>query len=175
MGSAPGGRNRGNVNGSGSSAAKGNGNKEDKACASPSSGPSSVNGSPTAKKDKGRKRNALKSEGTPAKRTKAGGSNPRGLGGSNSHGQFYEDHASAIGKGYEAVPNNLPRLHVHIVAKSGKVLAHMLVCWIRDIGFIVCQNCGHVCSWHSTGKHVCPGGAELTVTYDDIIPDFFES
>ena len=93
-----------------------------------------MKGSPT--KIKG-KRKAPKPQGTAAKRTKAaGGSNARGPGGSNSRGQFYEDHASAIGKGYENLPNNSVRLCVHVDADSGKVLARTLVCAISEIDLL---------------------------------------
>ena len=73
---------------------------------------------------------------------------------------------------YNDGPNNLPRLRIH--RESGKVVARMLVCLIRSIDYVVCQDCGNVCRWHSTGKHHCPGGTDSTVTYDDIHPEVLD-
>ena len=53
-------------------------------------------------------------------------------------------YARTIDMGYNDVPKNLPRLCVHY--ENGKVVARMLVCLIRSIDFIVCQDCGNTCA-----------------------------
>ena len=111
------------------------------------------------------------SSSTAAKKAKdAGGSKARGPGGSSSRGQFFEDQANARGMGYDTVPTNTVRVRVHVDDNSGEVIARMLVCSIRSINWIVCRDCGHVCTWSSSGKHQCPE-SPMTVTYDDSSPE----
>ena len=123
-----------------------------------------VPASTQANKKKKKRGSPTDSDGLPSKRIKSG---------SNSRGQALEDLARSQGMGYNDGANTMPRLRVHRV--SGQVVARMLVCSIQSIDYIVCQDCGSVFRWHSTGKHRCPGGKKSTINYDDIIPELMDA
>ena len=90
--------------------------------------------------------------------------------GEASHGQAFEAHARKLAKGYNGGPKNMPHRRVH--RESGKVVTFMLICSIRSIDYVVCQDCGNIFRLHSTGKHSCLCGTNSTVDYDGIIPEF---
>ena len=72
--------------------------------------------------------------------------------------------------GYSGGPKKMPRLRIR--TESGNIVVRMLVCSIRNVDYIVCQDCENVCRWHSSEKYDCPGGTDSRVTYDEIIPEF---